>query len=172
MWVPAREIGLAVPEAEVAIDADELRLEQVLVNLLENARKYSPPGTPITVRVWTTADAAAVAVQDEGAGIPLEEQARIFERFHRASNIDRSSSGFGLGLHIAREIVEQHGGQIEVRSPNGGGTAFVVTLPDRLEGGGGQDGHRQAPGQNTARGFTGDPVPPRTESGATASRNS
>ena len=111
------------------VDGDELRLEQVLVKLLENARKYSPPNTQITVRLSVSGGEARVAVRDEGAGIPPAEQEHIFERFHRAPDVDPGVAGFGLGLFIAREIAHAHGGTLTVASAPGAGSTFTLTLP-------------------------------------------
>jgi signal transduction histidine kinase len=109
---------------EAVVDAP--RLEQVLLNLLDNARKYSPPGTSIEVGVSEEPDAILVTVRDQGAGIPAEERERIFERFHRLSS---DQSGVGLGLHISREFVRMHGGELFVESPPEGGSRFVARLP-------------------------------------------
>jgi signal transduction histidine kinase len=108
---------------------DPLRLEQVLVNLLDNAQKFSPPGSEISVEV-TTPDPGSVqiAVQDHGSGIPTERRARLFDRFYQA-HADSNQSGMGLGLHLCRRIVELHGGHIRAEFPPGGGTRFVVQLP-------------------------------------------
>jgi signal transduction histidine kinase len=114
-----------------------VRIEQVLTNLIENALKYSPHDQYVEVRVWKDADTAEarLSVEDRGIGIPLEDQPLIFERFHRARNVDdRSFVGMGLGLYIARGIVEQHGGRIWVDSRPGVGSTFHVVLPLVEEG--------------------------------------
>ena len=126
---PDRTITLTTPDAPVVALADPARLEQVLMNLLANACKYSPPEMPIRVHVQAEPHETAIAVQDEGIGIPADEQQRIFERFHRADNIDRHVSGLGLGLFIARQIVEAHGGSLRVDSAPGRGSTFTVRLP-------------------------------------------
>jgi signal transduction histidine kinase len=109
---------------------DRRRVEQLLQNLIENARKYSPERTPVTVRVWQQDGEARVAVQDSGIGIPAADLPRIFERFSRASNVDdRRFHGMGLGLFICRGIVEEHGGRIWVESEVGKGSTFHVGLP-------------------------------------------
>jgi signal transduction histidine kinase len=107
---------------------DRLRLEQVLVNLLTNAVKYGGPG-PIEVSLAADETQAILTVRDHGPGIPAEQQARIFNRFVRAAPREVSSAGLGLGLYIAREIVEGHGGAIRVESRPGDGAAFVVEIP-------------------------------------------
>jgi len=109
---------------------DRRRIEQLLQNLLENAKKYSPERTPIKVKVWQQDGEARVAVQDSGIGIPAADLPRIFERFSRASNVDdRRFHGMGLGLFICRGIVEEHGGRIWVESEVGKGSTFHVGLP-------------------------------------------
>ncbi len=115
---------------EVEVDLE--RIGQVLLNLLSNASKYSPPGAPITITLESAGDKCIVAVQDQGLGIPAEQLPHIFERFYRAPGIERqkgSSDGLGLGLYIARKIVERHGGHIEVQSKPGSGSTFSVILP-------------------------------------------
>ncbi len=122
-----------IPEQEqVLLEADELRLEQVLGNLLGNAVKYSPEGGPIqvTVRADQAAAVAEVRIRDHGIGIPAQEQAQLFQRFVRASNVhEHQIAGTGLGLYVCRELVERHGGQIWFESVDGVGTTFFVTLP-------------------------------------------
>ena len=102
----------------------------MLVNLVENAIKYSPEGGRIEVRIADTPDRLRIDVQDEGLGIPPSEQARIFEKFYRLdAEMTRGVGGSGLGLYISREIVEQMGGLLSVRSRRGSGSTFTVTLP-------------------------------------------
>ncbi|HEY7295872.1 MAG TPA: HAMP domain-containing sensor histidine kinase, partial [Dehalococcoidia bacterium] len=126
---PPHPIDLSSSGADLQIRADAGRLEQVLVNLLQNARKYSPPVSPIHVRVRGEPDAVTIAVQDYGIGVPPADQKRIFQPFHRAGNIDRGVSGLGLGLYIAAEIVRAHGGEISLDSRPGEGSTFTVRLP-------------------------------------------
>jgi PAS domain S-box-containing protein len=106
---------------------DRLRIEQVFINLLVNALKYAP-GTPINIRAEATPDRVIVSLRDEGPGIPVENQARIFDRFERVSS-DRNIGGLGLGLFITRQIVEAHGGSIRVDSTPGHGATFIFELP-------------------------------------------
>jgi len=112
----------------VAADPDKLR--QVLVNLTENAIKYSPNGGRIEVRVDRIGPAVRFSVRDEGIGIAPEEQMRVFERFHRLDpNMTRGVGGTGLGLYICRELVQHMGGRIWVTSREGRGSTFSFDLP-------------------------------------------
>jgi len=120
-----------VPELVGIWDAD--RIERVLANLFSNAIKYSPEHTPIAVTVREEESGgtayAVLSVQDQGIGIPQEDLPHIFERFHRGRNVGRETLGTGIGLAGARQIVEQHGGSIEVTSEEGVGSTFTVHLP-------------------------------------------
>jgi PAS domain S-box-containing protein len=107
-------------------DVDAVRVEEVVTNLIDNAVKYSPKGTAIDVELASTPDAVRIAVRDRGPGIAADERTRIFEPFHRTST---TAPGVGLGLHIAKEIVELHGGTLGVEAPVDGGSRFVVTIP-------------------------------------------
>jgi signal transduction histidine kinase len=105
-------------------------LGQLLDNLLENACKYSPPGTSIIVRASCEPAAVALAVEDHGCGIPAEELARVFEPFYRAESARRlGHAGVGLGLAVARRIAATHGGTLTAESEPGRGSRFVVRLP-------------------------------------------
>lgn len=115
-------------EAEV----DEGRISQVLINLLSNARKYSPKGSPITITLQQSGYDTMIGVRDMGVGIPSEALPRIFEQFYRVPGIEPQNgerAGTGLGLYISRKIVERHGGRIEVQSIPGTGSTFTVILP-------------------------------------------
>ncbi|GAA2723777.1 sensor histidine kinase [Cellulomonas aerilata] len=114
----------------VVVPADRLQVERVLVNLLSNAVKFTSPGGTAVVSTQVGESTVAVTVADDGPGIPVEEQARLFQRFFRAHDAyTRQIPGTGLGLSIARAIVEAHGGTIELTSRPGTGTTVVVTLP-------------------------------------------
>jgi len=112
------------------VQGDPRRLEQVLANLASNAIKYSPQGGTIRISGRTTPREVIVTVTDEGVGIPLDEQERIFERFYRTSQaVARQTPGTGLGLYLARAIVEAHGGRIWVESIPGRGSSFSFSVP-------------------------------------------
>jgi signal transduction histidine kinase len=115
------------PEGEVQGTWDRKRLEQVVTNLISNAIKYGA-GQPICVRVRKEPDGAVLQVEDRGIGIPPEHQPHIFERFVRAVS-ERNFGGLGLGLFIAQQIVEGHGGHIDVTSTPHQGSTFTVRLP-------------------------------------------
>ena len=127
---PPHTVEWSCPDAPVVVDGDALRLEQVLQNLLQNAVKYSPQGGPIMVRVTREDGYAVLAVSDRGIGVPREAQAQLFQRFYRAAHAAaRDISGMGIGLYVVREIVNRHGGTIEVESVEGAGSTFTVHLP-------------------------------------------
>lgn|GEM_PF-2285206 len=119
-----------LPQALPAVPADPVRIEQVLLNLLTNAVRYSPAGGTITVSARLMADAVEVAVQDQGIGIPADKLERIFETFYRVESPQvRSVRGSGLGLAVCKALVEAHGGRIWVESQEGIGSTFSFTLP-------------------------------------------
>jgi signal transduction histidine kinase len=115
---------------------DPERLSQVLDNLLDNAAKYAPPGSRISVAVHDAEDGAAVTVCDEGGGVPSEDRERIFERFSRLdARSVRAAQGAGLGLYICKAIIEAHRGLIWVGDSPGGGACFGFSLPKRAQPG-------------------------------------
>jgi PAS domain S-box-containing protein len=123
------QLEIQIPEAPVVIVGDDLRLEQVLQNLLQNAVKYSPQGGPIVMRLDTVGDHARLQVQDSGMGIPPESLNHIFSRFYRAANTaSQQVSGMGVGLYVVKQIVELHGGRVEVESVEGEGSTFSIFL--------------------------------------------
>jgi signal transduction histidine kinase len=104
----------------------------VLVNLLENALKYSPGGGDIAVNIAREQDRAVVSVADRGIGIPADDIEHLFQRYYRAPNASsRNYGGLGLGLYISQEIVRQHGGSIWAQSQVGEGSTFFFALPLR-----------------------------------------
>lgn len=113
-------------------DVDPSRITQVLLNLLSNARKYSPHGSSITITVQQIGYEAVIAVRDQGVGIPEQEQQYIFEQFYRVPGIEVQTggkNGAGLGLYISKKIVERHGGQLAVQSSPNEGSTFSIHLP-------------------------------------------
>ena len=124
------ELRLAQNGAPAVAIADEDKLRQVLVNLLDNAIKYSPEGGDVAVELAGGAGRVRLTVRDSGLGIPVGEQERIFEKFYRLDpDQTRGVGGSGLGLFISRELVARMGGHLTVRSQPGEGAAFVVDLP-------------------------------------------
>jgi signal transduction histidine kinase len=125
-----REIGVDAPE-HATVNGDRDRIEQVVTNLLSNAIRYSPEGGRIEVGVQAHPEWVQISVRDHGLGVPKDQQQRIFDRFARVHAENGGSAGIGLGLSIAKAIVEQHGGRIWVESTgkNGEGSTFLVRLP-------------------------------------------
>lgn len=115
-------------EGAVRVQGRANLLHQLVRNLLDNAHRYSPPGSVIGVRLSRHGRLACLEVSDQGAGIPEEQLPRVFDRFWRASQ-DRSDGGSGMGLAIAARICRAHGGSICVDSAMGSGSRFVVELP-------------------------------------------
>jgi signal transduction histidine kinase len=127
---PALTFEVPGDPIEVEVDAD--RMSQVIINLLSNARKYSPKGSPITLTLQQAGYEASVSVRDMGVGIPPAQLPNIFEQFYRVPGVEVQNGphiGLGLGLYISRKIVERHGGHIDVQSVPGQGSIFSVVLP-------------------------------------------
>jgi PAS domain S-box-containing protein len=128
--VADRRFHVEVPDDRRQVAGDRDRLEQVLGNLLENAVKYSPDGSEITVKVRDEQERLVTAISDRGIGIPTDELGQVFERFHRGRQVSSTNyGGLGLGLYISKQIVERHGGSIWVESREGQGTTFFFSLP-------------------------------------------
>ncbi|MHB0936881.1 MAG: sensor histidine kinase [Armatimonadota bacterium] len=119
---------LDLPEHLPPVSADPRRLERILLNLLDNALKYSPPDTAVQISACQQNHEVVIAVADQGQGIPPEDMPHIFDRFYRASH-QRKGVGIGLGLYITKALVEAHGGRIWVESELGRGSTFSFTLP-------------------------------------------
>ena len=126
-----REVSTDLPADLPLVPIDELLVEQVFINLLENALRHTPPGTPIQVSAWRDGEGIVVEVADRGPGIPDGQEELVFRKFHRAEAPGRPlpTDGSGLGLTICRGIVSAHGGRIWVEPRPGGGAAFRFTLP-------------------------------------------
>ena len=126
-----REIALSTAPALVAGDA--VLLERVVRNLLDNADKFSPAGTPVEVTLVTAGAAARLVVADHGPGIPAEDQERVFDRFYRSA-ATRTLPGSGLGLAIVAQVVDAHGGEVRAGGRDGGGAVLTVVLPLSADG--------------------------------------
>jgi two-component system OmpR family sensor kinase len=114
----------------IVISGDELRLRQLLTNLLSNVRRHTPPETAAEVRLSVAGDDAVVEVADDGPGLSEDDSRQVFERFYRsATSRGRHRDGSGIGLAIVAAIAKAHGGTAEVHSPPGGGATFTVRLP-------------------------------------------
>jgi two-component system, OmpR family, sensor histidine kinase KdpD len=124
----AYPVDTQLPDDLPLVAVDELLVEQVFINLLENAAKHTPPGTPITISAWANGADVVVEVADCGPGVPPDAAEAIFRKFYRAQG-SAHSGGAGLGLAICRGIVAAHGGQIWMEPRRGGGAAFRFTLP-------------------------------------------
>jgi len=123
-----REVKVTVEPNLPQIPMDFVLMIQALINVLDNAVRYSPPGTPIDVRAWWEAGQVHIQIADRGPGVPVSELGRIFDKFHRIRR-PGDAGGVGLGLTISAGIVELHGGRIWAENRGGGGLAVTVTLP-------------------------------------------
>ncbi len=124
-----RTINFELSDHLVAIKADNHRLKQVLLNLIDNAVKYSEPETPIVVKLALQNNQAIIQVCDRGLGIPLQQQGRIFERFFRVNEARNRTWGTGLGLSIVKTLIEGMGGSIALRSELNQGSTFTIIFP-------------------------------------------
>lgn len=123
-------VEMVLPPTLPPVLADEVRIGQVITNLIENAASYSPDGAPIIVQAYLSGDEVIVSVRDQGQGIRPEHLEKVFDRFYRLEeNVKRRKSGIGLGLAICKGIVEAHGGRIWVESEVGKGSTFSFALP-------------------------------------------
>jgi signal transduction histidine kinase len=123
------QVNLLVPPGRLMARLDPVKIEQVLNNLFSNAIKYSPRYSTVTVSVEVKPDEIVISVQDQGPGIPLDEQYSLFKPFQTTSIQPPSGeTSTGLGLYIARRIVEEHGGRIWVESDTGNGSMFCFSL--------------------------------------------
>jgi len=120
---------LSIPSPLAEVHADPVRLAQILGNLVSNAIRYTPAGGEVRVSARAEPDRFWLEVSDSGIGIPLEEQGKIFSPFYRGDETRRIKQGMGLGLSIARDLVEAHGGKLEVLSTPGMGSSFTFWIP-------------------------------------------
>ena len=128
------EFELDVPSAGVIVDADREKLSQVLVNLVDNAVKFSPEGGRISISARRRPESVEVRISDQGVGIPRADQQRIFSKFYRAESTGPGVHGTGLGLFLARGLLLAMGGKIWVESKEGQGSTFVLELPAAASG--------------------------------------
>ena len=128
---PEHPVTLHSSDGEIFTLGDEVRIHQVVANLLANARAHTPTGTPITVSVKTTDAGIEISVADKGPGLSSEDQKRIFERFYRAdsSRVRTGPDGSGLGLSIVDAVMRAHGGSVSVQSTPGEGATFTLLFP-------------------------------------------
>ncbi|WCK52924.1 HAMP domain-containing sensor histidine kinase [Aneurinibacillus sp. Ricciae_BoGa-3] len=121
------------PETPLFIEGDRERITQVLINILENARKYTPPGSSVYVRVAKNDNSVVIEIEDTGPGIPESEIAYVTERLYRVEKSrSRETGGSGIGLAISKEIIEKHHGTLRINSVEGHGAAFIIQLPVAL----------------------------------------
>ncbi|MDR1298900.1 MAG: cell wall metabolism sensor histidine kinase WalK [Oscillospiraceae bacterium] len=124
------EMNIEVEPGIPTVWGDRARIEQVFMNVLTNAVKYTPPGGRVDISCESADGGVRVRISDTGIGIPAEDMPHVFDRFYRVDKArSRESGGTGLGLSIAREIVTRHGGEIKIESAPGAGTTVTVTLP-------------------------------------------
>jgi signal transduction histidine kinase len=118
-----------IPADLPEISADPTRLASVVENLVSNAIKYTHSGGIVSISAWVEGDEILIRVKDNGSGIAEEEQQKVFEPFFRGNQGRRFKQGMGLGLSIARDLVEAHGGRITLESAPGEGSRFTINLP-------------------------------------------
>ena len=116
-----------IPQTVPPVRFDEVAVDQAVMNLLDNAFKYSGDSTTIAIRVMARTDAVAIEVQDHGIGIASADRARVFERFHRGRHRDRG--GYGLGLYLVQHVMTAHGGTVQLVSEEGRGSTFALVFP-------------------------------------------
>ena len=122
----AARVRVRFPEAPPWASLDPVLMEQLLRNLLDNALKYSPAGSPVDLQAWVEGGRLVLALADQGPGLPVGQEAQVFEKFVRGP---QAAPGAGLGLTICRGIVTAHGGHIEASTQPSGGARFLVSLP-------------------------------------------
>jgi PAS domain S-box-containing protein len=130
MLMDHHTLSVTYPSEPLVIEGDQLRLEQIMYNVLQNAIKYSPTGGNITIKVRHEQEQAVVTITDQGVGIAAHDLPHVFDRFYRAeSTIQQHMSGIGLGLYIVKELVALHYGTINVHSVTGVGSTFTIAFP-------------------------------------------
>jgi two-component system sensor histidine kinase KdpD len=134
-----RVVDVDVPVELPFVAMDSVLVDQVLVNLIENVLRYTPAGSPLSIRLWVAEPEVVLQVADRGPGIASEEREKVFEKFYRGTQAKQKDGGSGLGLTICRAVVRAHGGRIQVQPHAGGGTIVEFALPVSAE-----DGRRAA----------------------------
>ncbi len=131
-----RTIHTDLPDDLPPVKLDYLQIDQVLTNLIENALRYTPAGSPIEIGVQAIGDRMIISIADYGPGIPAADRERVFDKFYRVMETQTARIiGSGLGLAVSRGLVEAHGGRIWVENRKGGGAIFRFTLPlEKTEG--------------------------------------
>ena len=128
------EINCSVPDRPVPVVADRDAMEQVVLNLLDNALKYAGEGGNIDVNLTGMNGKVEIQISDRGPGVPAAHHERIFEKFHRVDDsLTTNQPGSGLGLSIARRILRDHGGDLTFRPRKGGGASFIVSLKGKTK---------------------------------------
>jgi two-component system phosphate regulon sensor histidine kinase PhoR len=117
------------PEGPSLVDADRDKIKQIILNLLSNALKYNRPNGSVILKAVSGEGELKISVQDTGVGIPEDDLGHLFEKFYRVREHETKVSGTGLGLSICKQIVQGHGGAIEIKSKLGIGTNVIITLP-------------------------------------------
>ncbi len=124
-----RHIQIKAPARLPLVELDELRMEHALINVIYNAVQFSPKGSPVIIELETAGSEVWLTVEDQGVGIPSDQLERVFEPFFQASNHNLEDGGAGLGLYLAHEIIQRHGGSIRMESEPGRGTRAIIGLP-------------------------------------------
>jgi signal transduction histidine kinase len=123
-----RSVTADLPDALPPVHGDREALSSAVLNLLDNAIKYSPDGAPVALRASGDGEWVTIAVEDRGCGIPPADQPRIFDRFYRGSAAGGAAKGVGLGLALVKRIADAHGGRLRVESAPGAGSTFFLSL--------------------------------------------
>ncbi len=127
--IESRRVDIEIPDNLPLVFVDAELVQLAIRQLIDNALKYSPPPSALTIGARAAEDSVIVSVADQGPGIPEEELSRIFEKFYRSSSGRHRVPGTGVGLSIAREILRAHGGDLSVKSTLGRGSEFYLSLP-------------------------------------------
>jgi two-component system phosphate regulon sensor histidine kinase PhoR len=123
------QIRVIDPEGPSLVDADRDKIKQIILNLLSNALKYNRPNGSVILKAVSGEGELKISVQDTGIGIPEDALGHLFEKFYRVRDHETKASGTGLGLSICKQIVQGHGGAIEIKSRLGIGTNVIISLP-------------------------------------------